>query len=243
MSKPEFVIRKSDRTPAGSLRTSDVRRIRSKLMAQGFIVVPSDTCYSLAAYAAVDDTHKNINKILSRGNEPISVCAANIEEALKWIDGSNYAAISILEQFTPGPITLVCNPSEWAQGFSRFFSNTIGDKKGNIGIRISDSLIERDVAATSDYLITTPAIRDPNNNHSIVTDFARALEIVESGIAAFGGAGWGAIEGDGFLQVHSTVVKANRDGTVHLIREGAIPLSEIEVAARIIPSTLFDDWG
>lgn len=243
MSKPDFIITLSERTPGGSLRTSNLRRVRSKLMHQGFVVLPSDTCYSLAAYAAVDDTHKNINKILSRGNEPISLCAANFEEVLKWIDGSNYAALALLENFTPGPITVVCAPSESIRQHSRFFQNTIGDTKGEIGIRISDSVVERDVSATNEnYLITTTAIRDPQTKRA-VTDFGSALEIVEKGIAAFGGAGWGAIEGASFAKAHSTVVRASRDGTVHLIREGAIPFHEIEAASRITPSTHFDDWG
>lgn len=243
MTKPEFVIRLSSRTAGGSLRTSDLRLIKSKLTAQGFVLLPSDTCYSLAAYAVYDDTHSNINKILSRGEEPISLCASNYEEALKWIDNSNHTAITLLEQFTPGPITVVCTTSDTVRQRVRFFRNAIAAKNGTIGMRISDSIVERQVSATNEnYLITTTAVRDPASKRAI-TEFNKALEIVQRGIKAFGRAGWGAIEGGGFFERHSTVVEASREGRLQLIREGGIPFSKIEAASRIMPSTMYEDWG
>jgi len=242
MSKPEFVILSSERTPGGALHTAALRRIRSKLQSQGFILLPSDTCYSLAAYAAFDNTHRNINTILSRGDDPISLCAANYEEALRWIDARNYVAQALLEHFTPGPITVVCAPSASVRHRTRFFNNTIGDTQGQIGIRIPDSFVERDVSATnSNYLITTTAVRDPQTK-AAVTSFEKALDIVQRGIAAFGGAGWGAIQGNGFSGSHSTVVIANRGG-VKLIRAGAIAFDDIKTAATIMPSTVHEDWS
>lgn len=242
MTNPDFIVKMSDRTLGGALRTSDLRKIKSKLDGRGFVLLPSDTCYSLAAYAAFDDTYGNINKILRRGKEPISLCASNYEEALKWVDRGSYAALAILENFTPGPITVVCAPSNSVLRKSRFFKNTIGDEECRIGMRISDSIVEREVSATSEnYLITTVAVRDPKNN-SVITDFERALEIVGAGIKAFGGAGWGAIEGRDFIGTHSTVVVAERNGAVKLIREGAISFREIEAASRMVPSTHYDEW-
>lgn len=242
MSEPDFVIPFSNRTRGGSLRTSDLRIVRSKLMAQGFALLPSDTCYSLAAYAAHDDTYANINKILSRDGSPISLCASDYETALKWIDNKNFVALTLLEQFTPGPITVVCSPSEALRPNSRFFEKTISATNNMIGIRIPDSVVERQVSATHDaYLITTVAVRNPTSK-LVVTDFIEAVELVKRGIIAFGGAGWCAIEGGTFYDSHSTVVQANRNGA-QLIREGDIPFSKIESASKIMPSMAYEDWG
>lgn len=211
-------------------------------MSQGFMLVPSDTCYSLATYAAFDTTFENVNKVLDRGAEPISLACSSYEEATSWM-AHNTAALAILQHFTPGPITMVVRASDRIREHASFFDRVINSQGQTIGLRVPDSVIERQVSETSDvYLTTTTAVIDPDTNAG-VRDFQRAYDLVRSGIQRIGGAGWGAVEGRDFYARRSTVVKVNDDYSVEEIRAGDISMEDIRSVSEMMPSRYFDDWG
>ncbi len=66
MGKPDSIIKKIQRTDGKALPTSIIQQMRSKLLRGGFVLLPSDTCYSLGALAIDERSRKNINTILNR---------------------------------------------------------------------------------------------------------------------------------------------------------------------------------
>ncbi len=229
MSKPRFTIYNRDRTPGGNLTTAHLQKIRYFLSKNnGMILLPSDTGYSLAVRPRNAEDYKRINLILDRGELPVSLAFNNFFAVEQFIEITKVVAC-LLEKFTPGGITVVCKANPKIP--REFITDSIHVSDGTIGVRIPDSSIEREVAGCVNYLpVTTVAVRDEQGN--IVQDFTTALEIVSKGMKAIGFTNWAAIEGDTFLQYHSTVIRVNH--TTHewnIEREGMI--SEEQVSAAL----------
>ena len=103
-----------------------------------------------------------------------------------------------------------------------------------IGVRIPNSAQERQVAAAGETPITTVAVRSQEGN-APVTSFAEAMEIVQAGIKAIGGAPWCAVEGEILYQDTSTVVEIlGEDGNYRINRLGAIPEEEIRACIEAV---------
>ena len=241
MSRPEFTFDRMHRTDGGALPTSLIQRVRSKLVRRGFVLLPSDTCYSLAALAADDATRRAVNAALGRRDYPISLAFSSYLAVQQLIDVDNTTAL-LLECFTPGPITLVCKAKSDVS--SDLLSGAVGSPDRTIGVRIPDSRIERDVAACTSFPLMSVAVREPETGEA-VQDFNRACQMVDSGTDRLGHIGWGALEGDGFYATHSTVVRVHGPEGIRLIREGDIPFDEIlRVGSSPNPSGLaMEDWG
>ncbi len=124
----------------------------------------------------------------------MSVAFSSYLQVQRFVEVSNTTAL-IFEHFTPGPITIVAKAKP---NISReFTSQAIGSSDGIIGARISDSFIEREVAASTADLLVSVAIRDSQTGEPI-QNFEKAMEVVELGTERLGGAHWLAIEGEHF---------------------------------------------
>jgi L-threonylcarbamoyladenylate synthase len=227
---PILTIKRSDRTLSGSLMTSTLKRIRESMLAYGFVLLPSDTCYSVAALAMDNRVQTNVNTLLNRPQSPISLSFPNLTK----VEGSVYlnpVSSLLLERFTPGPITVICNSKPEVP--VEITSQVVGSSDRTIGVRIPDSQIEREIASCTRYPITTVAVRDPVTNEA-VRNFAQAMVIIQAGMARLNDVAWvAAIEGEQFYANHSTVVRVPADaGQPVLLREGDIPWEELEAAVN-----------
>jgi len=243
MAEPDFIIPRTERTLAGFLTTRKAHLVAAKLARGGFAVLPSDTCYTLAALAMRRDTFRNVNTILNRGDEPMSLAFSSYLEVQRYVH-LELLAQSILETFTPGPVTVVCSAHLSDNNTDMnipeaFFVNVVGSNDRTIGVRIPDSLVERDIASAGGYPITSVAIRDSRGR--AIRDFKEAVQIVSEGVIRLGGPGWVAVEGDHFEYDLSTVVAVER-GKVRQIRAGAVPFGSIAALQNSIPTGAMDDW-
>lgn len=238
MISPSFTIKRSELTKSGSLSSLHITLIKNDLMRGAMVLLPSDTCYSLATLASSAQNFDNINLLLNRKKEPISLAFPNFSRVLEWIE-HDHVTLTLLEKFTPGPITIVCRAKMNVP--EKFTTKTIGSNNRTIGVRIPDSVIERDIASCTNYLITTVAIRYPENNE-VVQNFEHALEIVGNGIEKIENTYWDAIEGGTFYSNHSTVVRVV-DGPekLKLIREGDINFNEIKALSNTISTWAYID--
>jgi L-threonylcarbamoyladenylate synthase len=229
MNDPEIIISKDDRTRGGSLPGAEQTKVTEILLSGGFILLPSDTCYSIAALIPQSETERRrINTLLGRPDIEISLAFPSILSTRQWI--AQHAVVeALLKKYCPGPITVICAAlHEELVLPSRFIMRSINVPDRTIGVRIPDSIIERDVAACTEFPITTVAVRTTGYKDPI-QDFAAALDIVRSGVTDIGPARWGAIEGADFYVQNSTIVRIPGDGqVVDLVREGDISFSEIQ---------------
>jgi L-threonylcarbamoyladenylate synthase len=239
MSEPLFLINNWQRTVGGSLPTSVVQKLRDSLMHRGFVLLPSDTCYSLGTLAFDESSRRQVNAILGRKDEPISLAFSSYFQVQQLVKMGDTTAV-LLERFTPGPITIVCEAKDDVS--KEFLEDTIGSVDRTIGVRIPDSWVERDVAGCSEYQLMTVAVRDLDTKEPI-QDFKRALEIVDLGIERLGGAAWAAIERNTlFHGLHSTVVRIGGSDKVELLRKGDIPFTDIREAVKSLSGYTLEDW-
>ena len=214
------------RTPSGYLPTSIIQETRRILLKGGFALLPSDTCYSLGALAIDENSRFKVNTVLRRVNEPISL-AFNTYLSLQVFVKMNNVIAALIERFTPGPFTIVCEASDAIA--DAFLKHTLGSLDGTIGIRIPDSRDERDLAGSTLYPLMTVAVRDKGKE---IRDFEQAIDVVKRGIETLDEKfTWAAIplRDDGFFYpLHSTVVRVSKMGEVKLLREGFILFSSVE---------------
>jgi L-threonylcarbamoyladenylate synthase len=238
LGEPERVFPIGDRTAGGALTSRELALVANKLLRRGFVLLPSDTGYSVAVIPHDADTRRFVNTLLGRpAGWPVSLAFSGMRSVRDYAR-LELGALHLLEAFTPGPITVVC-PVSAEPGRQRFAAQALGAPDLTIGVRIPDSAVERDVAACTPYPITTAAVRDPAG--AIVQSFAEAVEILDS--ASLERTGWYAIEGtDRFRSKHSTVVRVSGP-TVELLRSGDIPFADIERISRELPAGAFENWG
>jgi L-threonylcarbamoyladenylate synthase len=226
VSEPSFTIGKDERDAQGRLRPQDLTRIVGVLKAQGFVLLPSDTAYSVATWLNTARIRDDINQMLKRSDDPISLAFPALELVSQWTE-PNRIARRLLERYAPGPITVVCRASRLIP--DEIVEEAWRSQNRTIGIRIPDSVEERQVAEEGQTPITTVAVRDPRDDNNGVTSFARARDIVRAGTERIGEPVWCAIEGeiqrDGLT---STVIEVlGEDGNFRLHRKGPIPEDEL----------------
>jgi L-threonylcarbamoyladenylate synthase len=244
MSSPNLIIKRSDRLQSGAILTSAMQQIKHTLLNRGFVLLPSDTGYSVAMLAIQRHVRSNINTLLNRSSDtPISLAFPNIAKVEKFVYLNNISA-SLLENFTPGPITVVCKVREELP--VEITSAVAGSDNRTIGIRIPDSFIERDIASCTEFPITTVAVRDPSDN-KVVKDFEQAREIVTKGMEnedLRNNLIWGAaVEGESFYEAQSTVVYVTGDAEkLRLEREGDISFEKIQSALGSTPFWAIEEW-
>lgn len=223
MTDPEFVVRRDEREEDGSLSARHLAAVEDLLMNRGYVLLPSDTAYSIAARLMSDRTRNDINLVLGRDRlEPLSQAFADAAAVERMI-GDNEMAARLFAALTPGPITVVCADDRLPDAYAK---RAMASQNGTIGLRVTDSEVERAVAALTGFPVTTVAVRDPDSN-TAVRDFDRAMAIVGPGMADIG-ARWAAIEGDIRHTETSTVVEVMDGGrSWQILRPGAIPVEDI----------------
>jgi L-threonylcarbamoyladenylate synthase len=198
----------------------------------GFALLPSDTCYSLAAVPSGLEMSREINTILDRQEEPISLAFDGLPRASVWADIS-VTAMRLIEFLTPGPLTVVCPLSERVG--AQIAADVLAAPDRTLGIRIPDSRIETQLVTTCDSPLTTVAVRRKDDPRTPVTNFSEALHTVFVGLRRIGRVPeLAAIEGPvKFATTHSTVVRVRSDSAAYeVLRRGAISDQQLQAAAN-----------
>jgi len=226
MHEPSFVVRGNDRDAQGRLRPEQLVRV---LQAPGFVLLPSDTAYSVAAWLDTAEIRRNINTMLKRSDNPISLAFPSMDLVREWTE-PNRIAEGLLKRFAPGPITVVCRASRLIP--DEVAEEAWGSQNRTLGVRIPNSTEERQVAEAGRIPVTTVAVRDDSD--AGVTSFAKAMEIVQAGVARIGGAQWCAIEGEiDSSGLTSTVIEILDDDGNHGMIRGNGPISPDDLRACI----------
>lgn len=198
---------------------------------RALVMVPSDTCYGIAARPSGRALSQTINDVLGRDEEPISLAFDDLAMVKEWVIVSTIAG-RLIEKFMPGPITVVCPIAPEVP--PEITNDVLAAPNGTIGVRIPDSHIERDLCGYAASPLTTVAVRDSATQP--VRDYEHAKEIVNRGISMLPSNRrpiWAAVEGDAkmFADTHSTVVAFDSGGAHRIVRAGAISADEIASAA------------
>ena len=178
------------------------------------VVIPTDTVYGIAADAFSHDAVRRLLVAKGRGREmppPVLVSAATTLDALA--EGVPAWARTLVAEFWPGPLTLVCRQ----QGSLMW---DLGETRGTVAVRMPDhevalAVLERTgpLAVSSANLTGRPAATDADAAEEMLGDVVAV--IVDAGVSPGGEA--------------STIIDATApQGRV--LRRGALSLGKLNAA-------------
>lgn len=179
-------------------------------VARGEIVAyPTETVYGLAADASAGPAVARLEKLKGRDSgKGMSILLAGADQLQAWVPGLPARARALAERFWPGPLTLVlaCDDPRLA---------AVATPEG-VGFRCSPQPTARALAAAAACPILStscnPSGQPPAQSAAqVAAQFGEALPVV-------GGEPAGGL-------APSTVVAVRRDGSIAVLREGAIALA------------------
>jgi L-threonylcarbamoyladenylate synthase len=175
------------------------------------VVLPTDTVYGLGADAFDADAVKALLAAKGRGRDmppPVLVSAATTLDALAV--GVPGWARALVEEFWPGPLTLVCTQQSSLQW-------DLGETRGTVAVRMPDdpvalAILERTgpLAVSSANLTGRPAARDADEAEEMLGEH---VEVIVDAGTALGGE-------------PSTIVDAT-SSRPQVLRQGALGVAEL----------------
>lgn len=204
--------RKSKKIDSVSLSPGQLEETTRTLKQGGLIIFPTDTFYGLGAMMDHSSAVDRIYNLKGRDrSKPVSVVVFDIEMAMSLITGASPEARSLMDEFWPGPLTLLF-PAR-----SDLSSFTVSSE-GTIGIRIPDHRLTLALLQHCGFPITaTSANKAGGENPVTATEAAQSLGgevdlILDAGPAPGG--------------LESTVVDTTLNPP-RLVREGKIPFRQV----------------
>jgi len=233
-------------TAGDSLTYENVRSIRFCLDHGGFVVLPSDTGYSLACLPFRQDTITKLRAMLGHPNTSIPLSFGSYAMAAR------YVAIAtendrIVDHHAPGPLTIVCPMRpDMAPEHAAALASAL-HTEGTIGVRFPDSAVERQISIECDRPITTCAIRSADGE--IVRSFDDALSIVRQSVEELGVECFLAAVNTRVIKypMQSTVATADphlvsTPSVVKVYRHGAIEAQDLQNSVKQLGWSDFEDW-
>jgi tRNA threonylcarbamoyl adenosine modification protein (Sua5/YciO/YrdC/YwlC family) len=189
------------------------------------IVLPTDTVYGVAADAFDPAAVRSLLAAKGRGREmppPVLVSAVSTIDALA-VDIPAYAR-ALVEEFWPGPLTLVCHQ----QGSLQW---DLGDTRGTVAVRMPDDDIALEILERTGPLAVSSANR---TGMPAATSADQALEMLGEDVAVIvdGGTSRGGEA--------STIVDApGPQGRI--LRRGALSLEALNKVLEPLGASLTDE--
>lgn len=189
------------------------------------VVIPTDTVYGIGADAFDADAVRDLLKAKGRGRNmppPVLVSSATTIDALA-SDLPGYAR-ALVEQFWPGPLTLVCQQQPSLQW-------DLGDTRGTVAIRMPDHDVALAVLERTGPLAVSSANK---TGQPAATDADQVLEMLGEDVALVVDAG--TSPGG---QASTIVDVTGPQGRV--LRRGALSLDDLNEALEPLGATLTDE--
>lgn len=189
------------------------------------VVLPTDTVYGIAADAFDPEAVAELLAAKGRGREmppPVLVSAATTVDALA-MNVPDYAR-TLIEEFWPGPLTLVL-PQQ------RSLQWDLGDTRGTVAVRMPDHELAREIlertgplAVSSANTTGAPAAVDADGAEEMLADL---VEVIIDGGPSSGGEA-------------STIIDATGEHG-RVLRRGAVTLERLNAALEPSGHVLTDE--
>ncbi len=185
------------------------------LLQGGVIAFPTDTFYGLGVDPFNQDAVDKIFRLKRRNkNKPLLLLVSSREQLESLVKGVTPAHSILMQVFWPGRLSLLFEPR------SKIPRNL---SAGRIGIRLPVNTMTRDLISALGQPITAPSANiegetPPTTAKQVDQSLGKSLDLIIDGGTCPGGE-------------PSTIVDPSEEN-VQLIRPGAIPFNNIEVALR-----------
>ncbi len=187
----------------------------------GLVAFPTETVYGLGADALNEKAVKNIFKAKNRpADNPLIVHFEEIEDIERVAYLTDEARL-LLEEFSPGPLTVILKKKE-------FLSDYVTAGLGTVAVRIPSNKTARALIKASGKPIAAPSANlsgkpSPTTAKDVIEDMAGRIDAIIDGC-------------DCEVGVESTVIDMTSE-TPYILRPGGITLSNIR---RILSKTQVD---
>ena len=188
-----------------------LREVAEMIKEGKLVAYPTETVYGLGTNALDERAVERLFKIKGRQRKPISVVIPSIEKAEE-IGEINDVALSLIEKFFPGPLTIIVKKKDVVPSIV-----TAGSEK--IGLRMPDHSIPIKLAEFSGVPITSPSANisgkpSPTKPEHVIEDFMGKIDAIIDA-------------GETLLKIESTVIDTTTKPP-KILRIGALPLEEIK---------------
>jgi tRNA A37 threonylcarbamoyladenosine synthetase subunit TsaC/SUA5/YrdC len=216
----------------GFLNFAGVSRVVEHIQAGDLCLVPSDSAYVLTGLPSEPGVTGDIDSVLMRDGLAMSLAFGSLREARRWVKLSSMA-LRFVGELTPGGLTFVAEPTTVGR---RGFAQARLHAPGTIGIRLTESRVETQLAYEVEHPLTSTPVRLQDG--SLALSAEDALDAVSARVAALPSARrLGLIVGPVMFPGRlSTVVTedsvAGALARIRVLRLGAIPLATLREVAR-----------
>jgi len=178
----------------------------------GVIIFPTETVYGIGGNAMSNEV---IDRVYEAKHRPrakaVNILVANKNEIEKYAEITSDIERKIIEEFMPGPITIILKKKD---GFGDGFTQ----KDNTIGVRIPDNEIIRAILDNVNFPLIAPSANISDrpsglNVKQIADDFKESVDAIIDG-------------GDAKIGLSSTIVKVENNEII-ILREGKITKEEI----------------
>ena len=179
----------------------------------GVVIFPTETVYGIGGNALNTETIKKIYEVKKRpSSKPLSILVKDKDEIGKYAQITSEIEKKIIDNFMPGPITLVLKKKE------NIIPEIVTAGNDTIGVRIPNNNIIAQVLKSCSLPIAAPSANisgQPSSTklEDVIDDFNGKVDAMIDG-------------GECTEKVSSTVVQVV-DGKVRILREGIITIEDI----------------
>ena len=195
-----------------SINELELNDINNCLKNGGHIIFPTETVYGIGAMATSNDAVLKIFDIKGRaGDNPLIVHLSNVDEINKYAYISNNIEKKLINNFMPGPFTLILKKKD-------IIPNSVSANLDTVGIRIPSNYIANKILSYENIPIAAPSANlsgKPSGTSvsNIIDDFKDKVDYIIDG-------------GDSLIGLESTVVKVI-DNIPVILRPGYITKEDI----------------
>lgn len=179
----------------------------------GIIVFPTETVYGIGGNALSKDVIKKIYNIKKRPQDKaLNILVKNKEEIERYAYISNIIEKKIIDNFMPGPITIILKKKKSE------ISDLLTANNDTIGIRIPNNNIIKRILEECNLPLAAPSANISGKPSSIKLEDIK--EDFDNKVEAF-------IDGGVCKQSMSSTIVKVIDGKVKILREGVISIDNI----------------
>lgn len=189
------------------------------------VVIPTDTVYGIGADAFDADAVRGLLKAKGRGRNmppPVLVSSASTVDALA-TDLPGYAR-ALIEEFWPGPLTIVCRQQPSLQW-------DLGDTRGTVAIRMPDHDVALAVLERTGPLAVSSANK---TGQPAATDADAVLEMLGEDVAV-------VIDSGTSPGGQSSTIVDVTGSQGRVLRRGALSLEHLNEVLEPLGATLTDE--
>jgi len=193
--------------------SNELKECSNIIKSGGIVVFPTETVYGIGTNAFIEESIKKIYEIKKRPLEKIcSILIANKKDIIKYANICNDVEKKIINNFMPGPITIILQKKEGVLEY-------VTGNKETIGIRIPQNEIILEILKEVNIPILAPSANisgetSGTNINEIMEKFKDKVDIYING-------------GKCKFEESSTIVQVINNEPV-ILREGKIKLEDIK---------------